>query len=343
MGASSAVDAIEGLVPIVGRPTRGSALWRLADGWKAQLSESTAAEATYLQVALLEWERAHNRHPDLTTLVEVHVPEGEGTTLLSGPQVGRLRDALDGLDLRGQVDVGRSSAVEHVPGTALGLCVGEHQITVPSDPSARQDRNRAGGDRLPLHHRIGRRSGSFRHSARFPFPRSGWVCRCASSPAGGRIGVWSAMVPGAERRSSAAPSWWRWLSRCWPMSPPANTSVPTGTCSCSSARERCSWHSTVAHTTPALGHRSWLVAVAVIAVVGTGIALSPVAVGMRALACGLAWNLTPYAPCRRLSRAMALAADQHAAAAQSGDTAATVSAFEEGRMIRRGASRPGPR
>ena len=63
MGASSAVDAIEGLVPIVGRPTRGSALWRLADGWKAQLSESTAAEATYLQVALLEWERGSQPSP----------------------------------------------------------------------------------------------------------------------------------------------------------------------------------------------------------------------------------------------------------------------------------------
>jgi hypothetical protein len=42
MGADSVVDVIEGLVPVLGRPGRGSALWRLADGWKARLAADVA-------------------------------------------------------------------------------------------------------------------------------------------------------------------------------------------------------------------------------------------------------------------------------------------------------------
>lgn len=134
MGASSAVDVIEGLVPVLGRPAPGSALSQLAGGWKGRLSASTAAEATYLQVALLEWERAHNAHPDLSGLVTIGVPEGEGTTMLSGSQVARLQGTLDGLRLRGSVEVRRAMPdTAHVPGQELRLTVGGRAVVVPAD------------------------------------------------------------------------------------------------------------------------------------------------------------------------------------------------------------------
>jgi hypothetical protein len=134
MGASSAVDAIEGLVPVLGRPAGGSALWQLADGWKSELRATTAQDAGYLQVALLEWEKAHNRHPDLSGLVEVRVDEGQGTTLLSAAQVGQLRRALDGLDLHGPVQVRlRDAQATHLPGQALALDVDGRSVVVPAD------------------------------------------------------------------------------------------------------------------------------------------------------------------------------------------------------------------
>ena len=138
MGASSAVDAIEGLVPVLGRPQAGSALWRLADGWKSQLSAFTSQEAKYLQVALLEWERLHNRHPDLSGLVEVRLEEGQGTTLLTAGQVRHLARSLDDLHLHGTVAV---RLVDHdavrLPGQALRLDVDGRTMLVRSDPGAK--------------------------------------------------------------------------------------------------------------------------------------------------------------------------------------------------------------
>jgi hypothetical protein len=137
MGASSAVDVIEGLVPVLGRPPAGSALWRLADGWKSQLSVSTAEEAKYLQVALREWERFHNSHPDLSGLVELTLGEGQGTTLLSPTQVHQLRSALDRLRLHGRVSVGLvDPGVTHLPGQELRLQVGARNVIVPADRHA---------------------------------------------------------------------------------------------------------------------------------------------------------------------------------------------------------------
>lgn len=134
MGASSAVDAIEGLVPVLGRPPSGSALWKLAGGWKTQLSTSTAREAKYLQVALLEWERRHNAHPDLSGLVRLHVPEGQGTTLLSVAQVGQLQRALDRLPVQGEVTVGLEDVGQpRLPGQQLRLRVADQQVVVPAD------------------------------------------------------------------------------------------------------------------------------------------------------------------------------------------------------------------
>lgn len=137
MGASSAVDVIEGLVPVLGRPASGSALWRLADGWKSQLGANTSQEAAYLHVALLEWERLHNTHPDLSGLVRIEVEEGHGTTLLSVTQVAQLRQALESLPLRGRILVRRQDADDpHIPGQELRLEVGGHSVVLPADRRA---------------------------------------------------------------------------------------------------------------------------------------------------------------------------------------------------------------
>jgi len=137
MGASSAVDVMEGLVPVLGPPQAGSALWRLADGWKSQLSASTAREAQYLQVALLEWERAHNRHPDLSGLVEIAVAEGDGTTLLTAAQAYQLVQILDRLHLNATVIVRlHEPDATRLPGQALALVVNGVTVVVPPDRRA---------------------------------------------------------------------------------------------------------------------------------------------------------------------------------------------------------------
>ena len=136
MGASSAVDVIEGLVPVIGRPQPGSALWQLAEGWKGELSASTTQEAKYLQVALLEWARAHNAHPDLSGLVELHIDEGHGTALLSAGQVEPLRRTLDGLRLRNSVTVKVTTSTERLPGEELALDVNGTAVVVPADGRA---------------------------------------------------------------------------------------------------------------------------------------------------------------------------------------------------------------
>jgi hypothetical protein len=138
MGADSVVDVIEGLVPVLGRPGHGSALWRLADGWKARLAADTAAQAAYLQVVLLGWESAHNRHPDLSSRVELHLGEGTGTTILSGRQVASLHAALDRLALRGTVTVALvgDEGGGRRPGASLDLDVGGRRLRVPPDRAA---------------------------------------------------------------------------------------------------------------------------------------------------------------------------------------------------------------
>lgn len=135
MGASSVVDAIEGLVPVLGRPSPGSALWELADGWKSRLGHMTSREAAYLQVTLLEWARDHNRHPDLASRVELFFEEGIGTTLLTGTQVRWLRDDFDRRNMCGATWialVGTASDLRN-PGSVLALRVGSQEVVVPAD------------------------------------------------------------------------------------------------------------------------------------------------------------------------------------------------------------------
>lgn len=136
MGASSAVDAIESVLPLLGRPDPGSVMWDVANSWKSALYESTVGHAAYLGHVLAEWAADHNRHPDLTSRVELHLREGIGTVLLTNDQEPALRHRLSGLALRGilAVDLEDPTTADRPPGGPLRLTVGPHLVEVPADP-----------------------------------------------------------------------------------------------------------------------------------------------------------------------------------------------------------------
>lgn len=137
MGANSTVDVLAGVLPVIGgRPARGSALWELADAWKARLGAATTSRAVYLGMAVQQWAAAHNQHPDLSTQVLVSVAIGDGTMLLTGTQATALDELLNGLDLRGAVPIrlGDHQAAGRPPGGPVRILVGSHSIDVPADP-----------------------------------------------------------------------------------------------------------------------------------------------------------------------------------------------------------------
>ncbi len=137
MGASSAVDAIESVLPLLGRPEPGSVMWDVANSWKSALYQSTVGHAAYLGQVLAEWAADHNRHPDLTSRVELHAREGIGTTLLTNEQEPALRELLSLLGLRGAVGVELKDPMiaDRPPGGPLRLTVGSHLVEVPADPN----------------------------------------------------------------------------------------------------------------------------------------------------------------------------------------------------------------
>lgn len=331
MGASSAVDALEGLVPIVGRPVAGSALWRLADGWKLRLSQSASQEATYLQVALLEWERAHNRHPDLATLVEIHVAEGHGTTLLTGHQVGWLWQALDSMALAGRCDVAVSTpATEHVPGTSVPLRLGDRLLAIPADRGA-QLREVDPGPVTYLFMAV------LVALSAFPFLGS-------LPPAPAAAGIAACMVAGwwSHRRllrhgAAARPEVFGGavmvalfltvlvtLTARRPFGPDGDVLYQFGT-----GTLLLSFLGGVYQSW--LPRRGWVVGSAIAAVVLTGVALNPVPVVASSLVAAIVWFLTPYLPCRRVSAAMSTAGRQYASAIQDEDGGAVEAAFDDGR------------
>lgn len=135
MGASSVVDAIEGVVPALGHPEPDSALWKFASGWKPGLYQSTIGHAAYLGQVLSEWSAEHNCHPDLSSRVELHTAEGIGTTLLTGRQEAELRRQLSGLVLRGSwsIELADPTVSQRPPGGALVLRLGPHALALPAD------------------------------------------------------------------------------------------------------------------------------------------------------------------------------------------------------------------
>jgi hypothetical protein len=140
MGADTVVDNLEAIAPILQPSTPDSALHRLLASWKASLAEQTGRHGVYLGVALARWQRRHNLHPDLSTLVEVALHEGDGTTLLSMNQARALEPALDALGLEGLLSVTvefQGSRRGEPPGQPLNLRVGPHLVEIPRDDAAR--------------------------------------------------------------------------------------------------------------------------------------------------------------------------------------------------------------
>jgi hypothetical protein len=331
MGASSVVDSIEGLVPILGRPEPGSALWQLADGWKARLGASTAEAATYLQVSLLEWERRHNRHPDLSGEVELHLDEGAGTTLLTPAQVRSLERSLDLLDLHGptRIAVPASETRSRPIGSSLFLQVGPHPLLVPADTSAVQ----RPVDPAPVTYAL--------VAAEF---------LQAASPAGAHL-PWTAVAAGIALCTAAGWRSHRWLRArgaaarrqiVWlaiPVALALNTLMALAT------RQRVSPDGETSYAGIGLLvfavlvgmysaglERSLAVAVVVAAVVmeGAAVALARAPFTLTSLITSLAWALAPYPTCRHISISLARASEQHTEATRAEDEAAVQAAFRRG-------------
>lgn len=135
MGASSTVDALEAVVPVLGPPQAGSALFELANAWKARLGTAASRRAVYLGMALQQWAAGHNQHPDLSSHVRLTLPEGEGTLLLTGSQPRALQRLLTAADLRGEVKIclDDSRLAQRPPGGPVRLRVGSGVVDVPAD------------------------------------------------------------------------------------------------------------------------------------------------------------------------------------------------------------------
>lgn len=332
MGASSAVDAIEGLVPVLGRPPSGSALWRLADGWKTQLSTSTAQEAKYLQVALLEWERQHNAHPDLSGLVRLHVPEGQGTTLLSVAQVLQLQRALDRLPMRGVVTVRLEDADQpRLPGQQLRLQVADHHVVVPAD------RRESPSPLDPA-------AVAYYYVAVLA---AAWV----STPLGGVsvgltvAGVATCVVAGSVSHQVAVTRGRRArlgiyvgavgvsLVLTLLCGRPRIPFRPDGVANLGFGNALILLTFLGGYYWDSLRRWRWLVPAGIAANVLVGFLIFPGAstVSLRFLLAAVLFNMFPFFPCRHLSRALEAAAAEHARALQAVDEDAERAAFLEGR------------
>jgi hypothetical protein len=139
MGADSVVDQLQAVAPLLGAPRPGSALHRLLDAWKLALRSRTEGHASYLGTVTTSWRRSHNLHPDLSSHVEIDLPEGHGTTLLTAAQAAGLWSALEHLPLRGLIDV--AVVDEHLqyrtPGQALALRIGHTTLHLAADHTHR--------------------------------------------------------------------------------------------------------------------------------------------------------------------------------------------------------------
>ena len=332
MGASSAVDVIEGLVPVLGRPPAGSALWRLADGWKSQLRASTAQEAKYLQVAVLEWERVHNAHPDLSGLVDVQVAEGHGTTLLTAAQVQDLHRALEDRALHGLVHVARTdAATAHLPGQALRLDVDGETIVIPADRRA-----------LPP---------TF-DPAPIAYLYIGALVLAWLTPAGGTLPAPAVVAGLALCAAASLVSYRRTVGRggrarlgVFAIAVAVGTALTALTYSAQTPVNEDGvavmgfgvgvvlvsfvggfyWNS--------LGPWRWAVPVAVAANVTVGLLVhpEPSAIDLRVVVASVLYNVFPFFPLRHLAQALGRAARQHAVWVTTVDEEAEQAAFLEGR------------
>ena len=108
MGANSIIDELcHASNPLRFSPTTdGSAgIGRILAEWKASLATTTANKAIYLQTALQQWQNRNNLHPDLASLVQFELLEGDGTMVLDGAQAAELAAELDLVRPVGRVPV----------------------------------------------------------------------------------------------------------------------------------------------------------------------------------------------------------------------------------------------
>lgn len=326
MGASSVVDAIESLVPVLGRPPAGSAMERLVDGWKARLGASTAVDAEYLQTTLLGWERHHNHHPDLGSLVEVYVEEGDGTTLLTGSQTSSLWAVLDSLYLRGRVAVRVvSPAADRIPGSELELHVASDVLRVPAD-RRRLARVIDPGPSTYVFIALLCAVGQSPSFGSLPVPvvisqvvaclGTGWWSHrlLVTGRRGARFKVFAAavvlggaltIVTGTTSRQLLNPDG----DPIYPLIGLMLAAMVAGFYASHLPR----WAGVVA-----------LVAVAAL------IVFSPAPIAARSLAAGLLWNSMPYPLCRRVGRLVAGASDHHVEVTHDADRQAAQAAYIKG-------------
>lgn len=135
VGVNTVVDQLQVVSHLLGPPRPGSTLYTLMDQWRDELVRKTSEHGVYLKTVLLRWERRHNIHPDLSTLVYLRLPEGQGTTLLTGAQADLLELLLDACELHGRVEVrlANTNARRHSPGAPLSLHVNGDTLEVPAD------------------------------------------------------------------------------------------------------------------------------------------------------------------------------------------------------------------
>lgn len=114
---------------------RSTALHDFTWGGRKRALETLASEkAVQLDTALRAWKRDTNcrRSAVADQVLDPALPEGDGMTLLSGDQVGRLAEALDTLDLRGAAAVRVVEATR--PGARVVLEVNGARVVLAPDP-----------------------------------------------------------------------------------------------------------------------------------------------------------------------------------------------------------------
>jgi hypothetical protein len=137
MGADSVLDLLARTAPIVAAHEDRPQPAPFA-AWKAELAREHAARASYLMVALLQWERRHNQGHDLAADVVLRLAPGDGTLLLSASQVAFLYEVLERMGLRGATPVRVVRAAG--PGLQQVIDVAGHETVLPADSYPRIQR-----------------------------------------------------------------------------------------------------------------------------------------------------------------------------------------------------------
>jgi hypothetical protein len=106
-------------------------------GWKETLAAQTEGIATYLSLALHNWQLRHNDSPDLSADVTVEIRGDQGTVILSRRQATWLAESLELMHLRGTVRVQVADPERaRIPNRHIAIVVNGEPMTIPPDPSA---------------------------------------------------------------------------------------------------------------------------------------------------------------------------------------------------------------